>query len=223
MMTTRYDCGSHPIRRDERAWRDRQKVSPKRHFDPANSKQGWFRFSQQEQRRQQRMKHSTSLRHLYHLFNETTLLLGLLFLVLVVVGEAFRRANLNDSLEFWTVIPPLLFPIWVHYWNTWDPILWIKTISLIPVAVIWCSIVRIGIDEYWTRLGSFLVLSTNIAEAVVKDALSKRERTTWNPLNALSGVLLIVSELPTLHTIRISEDGMREFLWSHGPSWIIGT
>ena len=168
------------------------------------------------------MKRSEGATPLYYHPKKINLSLGLLFLVLVVAGEAFRRVELEESINFWTVVPPLLFPLWVQYWNVWDKFLWTKTISLIPFAVIWCSIVRQGIDISWTQLGTFFVLSFNIAVAVTKDLSSKRGRVTWNQLNALSGILLILSELPTLHTVRISDDEIHDFLWTHGPPWIIG-
>jgi hypothetical protein len=72
----------------------------------------------------------------------------------------------------------LLFPLWVQYWNVWDIFLWAKTISLIPIAVIWCSVLHLGINnDCWTQWGTFAVLSTNILEAVIiKDALPKPRR-----------------------------------------------
>lgn len=168
------------------------------------------------------MKHFIQATHLYHHPTETNLALGLLFWILVIAGETFRRVPVEESLQFWEVVPPLLFPLWVQYWNVWDLFLWAKTISLIPVAVVWSSVVRMGVGARLTRIGTFIVLSTNISEAVAKDMLTTQRRIKWNRLNALSGILLILSELLTLHTARISNDGMRDFLWTHGPSWIIG-
>lgn len=130
---------------------------------------------------------------------------------------------MDVALSFWVVIPPLLFPRWVRYWNIWDLFLWTKLITIIPFVVIWGSIVRMeSVDKDLTRNGTFIVLSINIAEAVAKDFLSLQGRVSWNRLNALSGTLLILSELPTMYTIRISDDGMHDVLWEHGPSWIVG-
>lgn len=170
------------------------------------------------------MKHSIQTTHLNYFPSDTNIALLFLFWILVLAGDTFRRLPLTVSLDFWVVLPPLLFPRWVQYWNVWDLFLWAKTISLIPIAVIWCSIVRLGIDnDSWTQWGTFAVLSVNILEAITKDALSKREGETWNKLNALSGILLILSELPTAHTARISNvGGMRDFIWEQGPCWIIG-
>jgi hypothetical protein len=59
-----------------------------------------------------------------------------------------------------------------------DLFLWAKTISLIPIVVIWCSVLHLGINnDCWTQWGTFAVLSTNILEAVIiKDALPKPRR-----------------------------------------------
>lgn len=169
------------------------------------------------------MKDLIEITNLYLHPTDTNLALLVLFWVLVVGGETFRRAPLTESLNFWVVFPPLLFPIWVQYWNAWDWFLWAKTITLIPIAVIWCSNVRLGlVNDDWTQWGTFIVLSINILEAVAKDALSKEGRATWNQLNALSGIFLILNELPTLHTARISSDDMSDFLWKQGPCWIFG-
>jgi hypothetical protein len=108
--------------------------------------------------------------------------------------------------------------VWLQY--KWDFFLWTKVLSLIPVATMWCSIVRFGIDARWTRLGFFATFSMNIAEAACKDWLSNR--CTWNRLNALSGLLLILTELPSIVTIHISEEEPYDILWSLGPCWIIG-
>ena len=156
--------------------------------------------------------------HLYQHPNETNAVIILLFWALVFAGEAFRRAPLDVTLEFWTILPPLLFPVWLHY--KWDLFLWTKTLSLIPIATIWASIIRFRIDAHWTRLGSFAVLSLNISEAVFLDCLSKQG--TWNRLNALSGFLLILTELPSLDTLHIREDEPFDVLWSLGPCWMIG-
>lgn len=169
------------------------------------------------------MKHSIQTTNLNHFLSDTNIALLCLFWILVLAGEAFRRLPLAESLNFWVVLPPLLFPLWVQYWNVWDLFLWAKTISLIPIAVIWSTVVRLGMDDSWTQWGTFAVLSTNILEAITKDALSKQGGETWNQLNALSGILLILSELPTLHTARVSNDGrMQDFIWEQGPCWIIG-
>jgi hypothetical protein len=156
--------------------------------------------------------------HLYQLLNGTNASIVLLFWIIVVAGEAFRRLPLAVSLGFWMILPPLLFPVWLQY--KWDFFLWTKLLSLIPVATIWCSIVRFGIDARWTRLGSFAILSMNIAEAACKDWLSNR--CTWNRLNALSGLLLILTELPSIVTLQIREEEPNDILRSLGPCWIIG-
>lgn len=142
----------------------------------------------------------------------------LLFWALVFAGEAFRIAPLDVTLEFWTILPPLLFPVWLHY--KWDLFLWAKTLSLIPVATVWASIIRFRIDTRWTRLGSFAVLSLNIAEAVLVDLLSNQG--TWNRFNALSGLFLILTELPSLDSLHIREVEPFDVLWSLGPCWMIG-
>lgn len=165
------------------------------------------------------MTHSTlKTTHLYQHSNGTHAVILLLFWALVFAGEAFRRAPLDVTLEFWTILPPLLFPVWLHH--KWDLFLWTKTLTLIPIATIWCSIIRFRIDARWTRLGSFAILSVNIAEALFKDYLSKQG--TWNRLNALSGLLLILKVLPSLDTLHIREDEPFDVLWSLSPCWIIG-
>jgi hypothetical protein len=59
-----------------------------------------------------------------------------------------------------------------------DLFLWAKTISLIPIAVIWCSVLHLGINnDCWTQWGTFAVLSTNILETVIiKEPLPKPRR-----------------------------------------------
>jgi hypothetical protein len=156
--------------------------------------------------------------HLYPHFNVATAAIILLFWIIVFAGEAFRTLPLDLTTEFWTILPPLLFPIWVRY--KWDYFLWSKTLSLIPIATIWCSIIRFGINDRWMSLGSFGILSLNIAEAISKDWLSNRE--TWNRLNAVSGLLLILTVLPSIATIHIRTDEPNDILWSLGPCWIVG-
>jgi hypothetical protein len=156
--------------------------------------------------------------HLYPHFTVATAAIILLFWIVVFAGEAFRTLPLDLTTEFWTILPPLLFPMWVRY--KWDYFLWSKTLSLIPIATIWFSIIRYGIDARWTRLGSFAILSFNIAEAVAKDWLSNRD--TWDRLNALSGLLLILTELPNIATLHIRKDEPNDILWSLGPCWITG-
>lgn len=169
------------------------------------------------------MNHFHPSTHLYyHPRNDIYLNLGLLFCILVFAGETFRRMDLETSLEFWVIFSLLAIPSWLEqYRYCWDWFLWIKTISLLPVAVVWCSLVRIGTSASATRIGSFLVLSVNIFEAILKD-LQPSGYKIWNPLNACSGILLVLSEMLTMGTIRISTDGMSDFLWTHGQNWIIG-
>eukprot|EP00978_Attheya_sp_CCMP212_P030377 scaffold111456_cov52-Attheya_sp.AAC.4 len=146
----------------------------------------------------------------------------LLFLFLIAAGNMFRSLPLERTLEFWSIWPPLLLPTWLDHWNEWDLFLWIKTFSLIPVTVIWCTCIRFNtIDPKWTRLGSFFVLSVNILEAVTADLVSKRGKKSWSPLNAVGGFLLIYAEIPSLKSLRIIETEPYDVLWHLGTEWII--
>jgi hypothetical protein len=165
------------------------------------------------------MTHSTmKTTHLFPHFNVATAAIILLFWIIVFAGEAFRALPLDLTTEFWTILPPLLFHVWVRY--EWDCFLWFKILTLIPISTIWCSIIRFGINGRWTRLGSFGILSLNIAEAMCKDWLSNRDK--WSRLNALSGLLLILTGLPSIVTIRIRTNEPNDVLWSLGPCWIMG-
>jgi hypothetical protein len=115
----------------------------------------------------------------------------------------------------------LLFPLWVQYWNVWDIFFWAKTISLIPIAVIWCSVLHLGINnDCWTQWGTFAVLSTNILEAVIiKDALPKPRRRDMDSTECFQWCFLILSELPTWYAAQIV-GWMQDFVWEQ--VWIFG-
>jgi hypothetical protein len=156
---------------------------------------------------------------------------ALLFGVLVLAGEVFRILPLSVGFEFWLTLPLLLYPVWIaNYGGTWDWFLWTKTVTLMPVSMIWCYMVRFGYFTLSrTQWGTFVVLSTNIAEAVGKDLVlyatikrNKRTSSNWNHLNAISGILLILAELPSMYTMHINPDEPHDFLWESGACWVLG-
>jgi len=67
-----------------------------------------------------------------------------------------------------------------------------------------------------------VILGANILEAAVADLVSslKEGNRNWNHLNAISGLLLILGELPSLNTI---ETRNLDVAWSLGIPWIVGT
>jgi hypothetical protein len=147
---------------------------------------------------------------------------AILLAILVAAGKVFQHLSLLTLLDFWLYLPAHLLPLWLQYWNTWDTFLWTKTFSLIPVATVWCTVCRMGLDIDYIRLGSFIILSMNIAEASIKDVCSKRGAPSWSPVNAISGALLILAECPSLRTINMGTTGTNDFLWTLGVPWIMG-
>ena len=160
------------------------------------------------------------------LADETATLANLLlFFVLVVAGNEFRLTSRAVNLGFWTILPAILLPtVWLRFWRIWDTFLWSKLFSLIPVAVVAMELSRRqgSNNAQVLQLGWFGLLSVNISEAVALDLLSKEARRMWSPLNAISGVLLILAEIPSIHTIRITENPPHDLLWSIGVPWILG-
>jgi hypothetical protein len=145
----------------------------------------------------------------------------MLFFVVVVAASEFRLTSRTINLGFWTIIPAMVLPIWLRFWRIWDTFLWSKLVSLIPVAVVSIEVSRRDGNPRVLQPVWFTLLSINIAEAVALDLLSKKGRRAWSPLNAISGVLLILSEIPSIHTIRISKNQTHDLLWTLGVPWII--
>jgi len=147
-----------------------------------------------------------------------------LLLVLFVAGWALRRIPPWWTMAFWIACPLCLYPRWVcKGWKVWDTFLWYKIFSFFPIATLWCTSTRLGFfPNSVYRKGSVVILGANILEAAVADLVSslKEGNRNWNHLNAISGLLLILGELPSLNTI---ETRNLDVAWSLGIPWIVGT
>jgi hypothetical protein len=146
---------------------------------------------------------------------------AVLLLVLVAASTTFQNLPLHFTLFFWIIVPTVLMQYWLTHWDKWDAFLWSKCFSLMPVATCFITCCRyIGPSPEFVRLGSFVIMSVNIFEAAVKDVLSSK-RGSWRQVNAISGVLLILAELPNVDTIRLVDKERRQILWELGGLWII--
>jgi len=144
-----------------------------------------------------------------------------LLLFLFVAGAVFRRMSPWKTLVFWTVTPLALYPRWIHrYWHVWDGFLWTKIFSVLPLATLWCTFTRLEFfDAGFYRLGSLGVMALNIIEASLKDLQWSIQEHNWNHLNTVSGIMLILGEIPSQHTI---ETRNVDVAWSLGLPWITG-
>ena len=155
----------------------------------------------------------------------------ILLFVLVLAGATFQfLLPVSFTLIFWCTVPTALYPLWWHrYWKMWDTFLWIKIVSLMPVATLFATVSRCCQDGLLItspatmQWGCFLILAVNILEAAAADILLKRAWSSWSPLNAVAAVLLVLAMIPSFGTIRgvaTANNNNRDILWSLGGLWV---
>ena len=172
-----------------------------------------------------------------------------LLVTLILAGRAFSDLPVWISAWFWTTVPVVLFPLWLlEHWKRWDTFLWMKTVSLMPMATLWATACRLGAVQSMTlgrgsdrsvheanahvSQGCFLVLSINILEAGFKDVFfpsrdSKKAVRSLRFLNGISALLLIIAERPSLPFIELTRGADKSYsysyiLWPLGGPWVFG-
>jgi len=156
----------------------------------------------------------------------------ILLLVLVLAGAIFQfLLPVPYTLIFWSTVPTVLYPLWWHRsWKMWDTFLWIKIVSLMPVATLFATVSRCCPDGLLItspatiQWGCFLILAVNMLEAAAADILLQRAWSSWSPINAVAAVLLVLAMTPSVGTIRsvaTANNNNRDILWSLGGLWVL--
>jgi hypothetical protein len=146
------------------------------------------------------------------------LAIGAFFTALALANELFRRSLVLTGLAF-IVFPAVMTPHWIRSERV-DWFLWAKLYSVVGGIVLMqlFRFTRVAKTAWGARV-LWVVLFANILEAVVHDATSVG---IWHRLNALSGVLLILSQ-PSARDIHVDESSPhRDLVWDMRWGWILG-
>ena len=151
--------------------------------------------------------------HTVHVANANLVLL----FILVITGIEFEsQLPLNAIVRFW-IACLLLYPVaWAR--NRWDPFLWAKSVSLIPLATVWCTLAREDwIPRKYVAPVTAIILAENIGLAAARDIVSGYSSFHWTFLNGISGVILILTMIPKRERIFLEDSN---YIWHLGWRWI---
>lgn len=142
----------------------------------------------------------------------------LLLAALIVSYEIFRRYPIIALIVF-LGLPLFLWPIW-HKSGINEIFLWAKiySVTIGICGIIACRYTKLG-KKRWPFIVLYLLLALNIAEAVVLDIT---QGNLANILNAVAGILLIIT-IPWISKIYVDEESpFRDLCWDMSYLWIIG-
>lgn len=142
--------------------------------------------------------------------------LVILFFVLLVLNEIFRRSKVFSYITFTVLLVAISFT-WIGKPHM-DWFRWVKVYSASTGVLIFTSIrhtkLKYNRIAYWFVYG---ILAVNIAEAVIKDLLIFKPSSI---LNAIAGILIIVT-MKSVKKIKVDENKEKDLLWNLGWGWII--
>lgn len=139
-------------------------------------------------------------------------------LAFVLLNELFRRSQ-ELSWGVFLVLPLLLFPWWRKS-GKHSLFGWVKTYSTV-FGVAWLIALRFtDMQNFeWAFVIGYLILVTNILEAMILDISQKN---TKHSINALAGLILLFT-LPGYTAISVDESSQyRDLIWDIPLYWIIG-